>query len=255
VVSVAVIVPCYRESDRFDVDAFVALAGRVDRLVLVDDGSDDGTPDRLDEVAARAKGRVTVLREERNRGKAEAVRVGIRHALDEGADMVAYFDADLATPVDELVRLIGVLNGDAALSVVLASRVSLLGHAIDRRPSRHYLGRMYATGASLALGVPVYDTQCGAKVFRASPALDAALRTKFPDRWSFDVELLARLLHPGADVEPVPATAIVEVPLRTWRDVAGSKVRLWSSVRAVLALHGVRRRIRKRSRARRARRR
>lgn len=252
--TVAVVVPCYRESARFDVGAFVTLAGRVDRLVLVDDGSDDGTPDRLDEVAARAKGRVTVLREPRNRGKAEAVRAGMRHALDEGADMVGYFDADLATPIDELLRLIGALNGDAALSVVLASRVSLLGHTIERRPSRHYLGRMYATGASIALGVPVYDTQCGAKMFRASPTLQAALESRFPDRWSFDVELLARLLHPGPGVDPVPAAAIVEVPLRTWRDVAGSKVRPWSSMRAALALHGVRRRVRKRTRARRPRR-
>lgn len=249
--TVAVVVPCFREAERFDVDAFVALAGRVDRLVLVDDGSRDGTADLLDEVALRTGGSTVVVRLDKNRGKAEAVRAGMRRALDDGADVVSYFDADLATPVDELLRLIGVIHGEPNRAVVIASRVGLLGHAIERRMSRHYLGRLYATAASVTLGVPVYDTQCGAKVFRAGPALDAALADRFPDRWAFDVELLARLIHPPAGVEPVGSDAIVEVPLRAWRDVAGSKVRPSASVRAVLALLGVRRRIRKRRRARR----
>lgn len=245
--TVAVVVPCYEEAGRFDVDTFAALAHRIDQLVLVDDGSADDTARALDAVAARAAGRATVARHDRNRGKAEAVRTGMLAALDAGADVVAYFDADLATPVDELLRLIEVLHADQSRSVVIASRVGLLGHAIDRRLSRHYLGRLYATAASLTLGVPVYDTQCGAKVFRASPALRAALTTPFPDRWAFDVELLARLLHPHPEVVAVTAEQIVEVPLLAWRDVAGSKVRPLASVRAALALAGVRRRMGRRA--------
>ena len=247
--TVAVVVPCYDEADRFDVDAFVALAARVDRLVLVDDGSTDGTAAVLGAAAERSGGGVTVLRLARNAGKAEAVRAGMRAALDDGADVVAYFDADLATPVDELLRLVEVLLADDDRSVVLASRVGLLGHAIERRMTRHYLGRLYATAASLTLGVPVYDTQCGAKVFRESAALRAALADPFPDRWAFDVELLARLLHPRRGVPALGADAIVEVPLRAWRDVAGSKVTPAASVRAVAALWGVRRRIVSRGRA------
>lgn len=239
----AVVVPCYDEAPRFDVDAFVGLAAKVDRLILVDDGSTDGTLQLLGEVAQLAGDGVTVLRLARNGGKAEAVRAGMNAALDAGAEVVAYFDADLATPVDELLRLIEALVADAARSVVLASRVGLLGHAIERRMTRHYLGRLYATAASVTLGVPVYDTQCGAKVFRDAPALRAALADPFPDQWAFDVELLARLLHPAGGVAPLAADEIVEVPLRAWRDVAGSKVRPVASVRAVLALWGVRRRI------------
>jgi glycosyltransferase involved in cell wall biosynthesis len=242
-VTAAVVVPCYDEAPRFDVDAFVGLAAKVDRLILVDDGSTDGTLQLLGEVAQLAGDGVTLLRLARNGGKAEAVRAGMNAALDAGAEVVAYFDADLATPVDELLRLIEALVADAARSVVLASRVGLLGHAIERRMTRHYLGRLYATAASVTLGVPVYDTQCGAKVFRDAPALRAALADPFPDQWAFDVELLARLLHPAGGVAPLAADEIVEVPLRAWRDVAGSKVRPVASVRAVLALWGVRRRI------------
>ena len=246
--TVAIVVPCFDEASRFDVDAFVGLAGEIDRLVLVDDGSTDATADLLDQVAARAGDRVRVLRLARNGGKGEAVRAGMRAALDEGASITGYFDADLATPVTELVRLLDVLHGDATRDVVLASRVGLLGHAIERRLTRHYLGRLYATAASVTLGVPVYDTQCGAKVFRDTPALRSALANPFPDRWAFDVELLARVLHPGGGVAPVAPEAIVEVPLRAWRDVAGSKVRPAASVRAALALVAVARGIRRRGR-------
>ena len=246
--TVAVVVPCYDEAARFDVDAFVGLAAKVDRLLLVDDGSTDGTAALLEQVAARAGEDVQVIRLGRNGGKGEAVRAGLRAALDDGASITGYFDADLATPVDELLRLVDVLHRDASRDVVLASRVGLLGHAIERRLARHYLGRLYATAASLTLGVPVYDTQCGAKMFRDTPALRAAVGTPFPDRWAFDVELLARLLHPGGGVPAVRPEAIVEVPLRAWRDVAGSKVRPAASLRAAVALLTVARGVRRRRR-------
>jgi dolichyl-phosphate beta-glucosyltransferase len=121
--------------------------------------------------------------------------------------------------------------------------VALLGHSIDRRAARHYLGRMYATAASLALSVPVYDTQCGAKLFRAGPTLTAALSNPFPDPWSFDVELLARLLYPADDLPPLRPDEIVEVPLLEWRDVGGSKLDPAAALRSLAALGGVRRRI------------
>src|SRR5690606_14715992 len=118
-----------------------------------------------------------------------AVRHGLRQLVPDCA-VVGYLDADLATPVDEFRRLKDLLTARPDCQAVLASRVALLGHSVHRHATRHYLGRLYATGASLALGVPVYDTQCGAKLFRTNPALRAALTVPFPDRWSFDVELL-----------------------------------------------------------------
>jgi dolichyl-phosphate beta-glucosyltransferase len=101
---------------------------------------------------------------------------------------------------------------------------------------RHYLGRIFASIASMVLTLHVYDTQCGAKVMRSSSALHDALREPFLSRWAFDVELLGRLLAGSADVAPVSKDAFLEVPLEEWRDVAGTKLRLGSMVGATAHL-------------------
>jgi hypothetical protein len=118
----------------------------------------------------------------------------------------------------------------------MGARVALLGTAIERRAARHYAGRLFASAASVALGVRVYDTQCGAKVFRRSDALVAATAHPFRSRWAFDVELLDRLLQGGGGAAPMPASALLEVPLQSWRDVPGSRLRVSG---AFLALVGV----------------
>jgi dolichyl-phosphate beta-glucosyltransferase len=244
----AIAVPCFNEAGRLGVEQLLALSRSLGHLVLVDDGSTDDTHVQLEALAASAApGTVEVIRLPSNAGKAEAVRVGMQRALESGAPVVGYFDADLATPTAELERMVELLDADPSRQVVLASRVGLLGYRIERRMTRHYLGRVYATAASLTLGIPVYDTQCGAKVFRSGPELAAALEQSFPDRWSFDVELLARLLYPAPLQRAVDVSQIVEMPLREWRDVGGSKLGLVSGVRATLALAGVRRRIRRRA--------
>jgi hypothetical protein len=114
--------------------------------------------------------------------------------------------------------------------------VALLGHRIRRSATRHYLGRVYATASSLILGLQVYDTQCGAKVFRATPALRAALQDPFRSRWAFDVELLARLTRGTGTVPPVAAEALLEVPLEQWADVGGSKMGPREAITAVVDL-------------------
>jgi glycosyltransferase involved in cell wall biosynthesis len=225
-VAATLIVPCYDEEKRLDGAALLAMvdADAALRLLLVDDGSRDGTRRLLESLAAARPARIAVLGLDQNGGKAEAVRRGLGAALEAGADVVGYFDADLSTPPAEVARLLTVLaSRDAA--VVMGSRVALLGSDIHRKASRHYLGRAFATVASHLLAVRVYDTQCGAKVFRRTPALVAALAEPFLSRWAFDVELLGRLLVGTPDAPGVPAARVVEVPLGSWRDVPGSKLK------------------------------
>lgn len=223
-----IVIPCFNEARRLDRAGFFAFAAEPRlSLLFVDDGSTDGTLAVLEQLAAELRARgvpAETLALERNQGKGEAVRRGMAAALGGGADVTGYFDADLATPPAEMVRLVHTLL-ELPIDVALGARVALLGRRIVRSAHRHYLGRVFATAASLVLGLPVYDTQCGAKAFRHTPSLKAALGQPFSARWAFDVELLGRLLAGGPGAPGIPAAAFLEVPLREWRDVGGSTLR------------------------------
>ena len=107
--------------------------------------------------------------------------------------------------------------------MVFGARVKLLGRCVERRAVRHYLGRIFATFVSTMLNLPIYDTQCGAKLFRVTRSSDALFRAPFLSRWIFDVEIIARYLREvGAEAA---AKRIYEFPLMCWVDVAGSKLK------------------------------
>jgi dolichyl-phosphate beta-glucosyltransferase len=230
-----VVVPCFNEADRLDRRAFEVLLEGEDApyILFVDDGSTDGTASLLDGIAGRNPARCRVIRCGTNAGKAEAVRRGMRAALDAGAARVAYWDADLATPLAHVAEFADTLARRPDVDVVMGARVRMMGRRIDRSGARHLIGRAYATLASVALGLPVYDTQCGAKMFRSSAALATALERPFRSRWSFDVELLQRLQRAWRDRG---MDRIIEVPLPEWRDVGQSKVSLVAGGRAFLVL-------------------
>jgi len=225
------VIPCYNEAERLpvaDYRAFLVASEAID-LLFVDDGSTDGTFDILREMAASGGDRVSALRLPENRGKAEAVRTGILAALDGDPRYVGFWDADLATPLDSVLEFREILELNDQLDWVLGSRVRLLGRRIDRKPHRHYVGRIMATMFSAWLHLPVYDTQCGAKMFRASEELRAIFAEPFVTGWLFDVELLARLIRARGDIASV-RRSVIESPLPRWIDVKGSKLGLRSVV-------------------------
>ena len=170
-----IIVPCFNEAARLRGDAFEGFAGEHPdiRFVFVDDGSTDDTLRVLQDLEARCPDVGIVVSQPRNRGKAEAVRVGMNRAFSEGATYAGYWDADLATPLDEIPAFVDVLDAHPRVQMLLGSRVKLLGRSIERRAIRHYFGRVAATAISVTLKLPVYDTQCGAKLFRVSPECEA----------------------------------------------------------------------------------
>ncbi len=223
-----VVVPCYNEAKRLNVRAIQEFGRRNNsaELLFVNDGSRDETLELLEHLYMGNPTRFSFLHLARNQGKAEAVRQGMLMAVNAGADYVGFWDADLATPLDDIEPFCRILDGKPAIDVVVGTRMRLLGHAIERRPIRHVLGRVFAHTASLALGVRLFDTQCGAKLFRVTDTLPAVLQEPFLTRWIFDVEIFARMKQVRkAQQQTLLSNAIYEFPLDAWRDVAGSNVR------------------------------
>lgn len=234
------IVPCYNEAERLPVEAVREFLGEDNpgvKLLFVNDGSTDTTAEVLELLARELPEQCQAMSLPRNSGKAEAVRQGIMAALDFEPRVVGYWDADLATPLDQIPRFVERLEQQPELEVVLGSRVQLLGARIDRSPHRHYLGRIFATAVSLVLGLPVYDSQCGAKAFRVTPNTRHVFSRKFQTSWIFDVELLGRYLEIYRKQAPeIEQLRFSEYPLPCWRDVAGSKLRPAHTVQAAYQL-------------------
>jgi glycosyltransferase involved in cell wall biosynthesis len=239
------VIPCFNEAARLPrpvFEAFVEAHPGVS-FVLVDDGSADATGTLLAEMAARRPDRFRVCALGRNHGKAEAVRRGMLEALDQEPCFAGYWDADLATPLDALPEFVRVLERRPELAVVFGARVRLLGRAVVRPPGRYLLGRLFAAAAAQLLDLPIYDTQCGAKLFRCSPAVRALFETPFVSGWVFDVELLARMLAQQRSGDGLPvAERVYELPLRSWHDVSGTKLHPGDLPRLLLDLWRIRRR-------------
>jgi len=160
---VALVVPCHDEAKRLDVDAFVAFARASTPeapcvVVFVDDGSGDDTLAVLREIRDRAPaGAVEILADRANVGKAEAVRRGLRFAIERlRASHVAFWDADLATPLDHVRLFRDVFETRPEIDIVFGARVGLLGRDISRSMTRHYMGRVFATLASWTLRCVLY---------------------------------------------------------------------------------------------------
>lgn len=237
------VVPCYNEAARFDRAAFEAFLTRSTgvSLVLVDDGSQDDTAKLLEQLRAAHPRRVTVLGLGENVGKAEAVRRGVKLSLRRSPAMVGYWDADLATPLDTALDFRDVLSERPELVLVMGSRVALLGRQIRRKWTRHIVGRAFATAASLTLNLVVYDTQCGAKLFRVTEATAAIFEQPFRTRWIFDVEILARMIAGVAAAgERAVEEVVYEFPLLKWEDVVGSRLKWRDFLVAGMDLVGIR---------------
>ncbi len=217
----AIVVPCYNEQTRLDAEALSSFSCKHPELIfiLVDDGSADGTGAVLASLSERHTRSMRVISLPVNRGKAEAVRSGMLEALKTEAPFLGYWDADLSTPLDEIPAFINLLRDKAECEMVIGCRLRRLGANISRTFIRHLIGRTVATMVSCYLKLPVYDTQCGAKLFRRETASEL-FREPFVSRWLFDVELLRRMSRGRA------ITAVCEHPLSAWQDVDGAKLKL-----------------------------
>ena len=234
-----VVVPCYNEAQRLRPEQFTLFLaqGHGIRFLFVNDGSTDKTLFVLRALQQQHPEWIDVFDQQPNAGKAEAVRSGLLEAVkDPETAYVGFWDADLATPLNAIPDLLDKLSSTPGLEMVFGARIRLLGRHIHRKPVRHYLGRCFATVASSLLRLPIYDTQCGAKLFCVTPDLREILKGPFMSRWIFDVEILARFVALRQGNFDHLRDVIYEYPLERWEDVAGSRVKPFDFIRAMREL-------------------
>jgi glycosyltransferase involved in cell wall biosynthesis len=222
--SVSIVVPAYNEEGRLpsSLDAILGFLQRrqprFHEVVVVDDGSADGTAECVREYAKTHES-VRLLQNPGNRGKGYAVRHGM---LDAKGEWRLFTDADLSAPIEELDKLAAAAERDQAL-VAIGSRAldrSLIG--VHQPLTREYAGRIFNTVMRRITGLPWLDTQCGFKLYHASAAEQIFPRQRM-DGFSFDVEDL--VIARGLGIR------VVEVPVR-WNNVEGTKVSLAQGLRS-----------------------
>lgn len=221
-----IIIPCYNEATRLPVAAFESYWQQhpTVRFCFVDDGSTDQTRTLLERLQTTHPEQVEALILPHNQGKAGAVRAGMLHVAQTAqADYLGFLDADLATPLSAIQDLERRIAEQPSLDLVMGSRIKYLGTDIQRNPFRHYAGRVIATLISTILKLGVYDTQCGAKLFRRA-VVDGLFAEPFLSPWLFDVELLARLIrqHGRDQIQ----RHVAEMPLRQWIEMDDSRIKL-----------------------------
>lgn len=234
---ICIVVPCYNEEKRLDVAAFssfITAHPDID-FVFIDDGSKDATFALIQKLEAQFSTQVKAIKQPENGGKAEAVRCGVMFASERKKyHYIGFWDADLSTPLNEIIRMSSLFSNDT--KILMGSRINRLGAEIRRDYKRHILGRIFSTFSSLILDLPVYDSQCGAKLFEASLIQDLFGKT-FITKWIFDVELLAR--YKSKVGKNTLMNTVIEVPLLKWEDVGGSKIKFTDFLKVPFELYKI----------------
>jgi dolichyl-phosphate beta-glucosyltransferase len=213
------------------VAAFLAEKPYAAEIVVVDDGSPDGTAEAaraaLAELAAtggRPAGQV--IRLGRNRGKGAAVREGV---LASAGDVVLFADDDLSTPIAEADKLVAAI--EAGADAAIGSRALAASEIRARqRPPRELMGKVFNALVRLLVLRGYPDTQCGFKAFRREAAREVFSRLR-TEGFAFDVEVLVLCRERGYRVAQVPVV---------WSDSRPSRLRFlkgsWTMFRELLVI-------------------
>lgn len=215
--SLSIVVPAYNEATRLSkslrqIAAYLDNYPAESELIVVDDGSTDGTAETARAQLAETKSlRTSVISYKSNLGKGRAVRLGL---LASRCDVALFTDADLSTPITEAPKLIDPIASDQC-DLAFGSRAldrSLIG--VHQPWRREQGGRVFNLAVRLATGLPFWDTQCGFKAFRMK-VCRAIIEGATIDRFGFDVELLYVAYRAGLRLK--------EIPVR-WDHAEGSKI-------------------------------
>ncbi len=217
----SVVIPAYNEEARLPdslrtVRAFLEAQAYASEVLVVDDGSQDGTAGAVQRAASDWPA-LRLLRNPGNRGKGFSVRHGMLEAAGEWA---LFSDADLSAPIEEATLLLE--KAAEGFDVVIGARTrdDLIG--THQSAFREAAGKSFNLVMRGATGLPYRDTQCGFKLFRREAA-QAVFRRQRLRGFGFDVEILFLAQRLGF--------RCADIPVR-WNNAAGSKVGMFSGLDA-----------------------
>ncbi len=211
----SIVIPAFNEEKRIDkslsdTNAYMSNFGMEYEIIVVDDGSEDGTSKIVEDMATKLPS-VRLIRYEKNMGKGHALRTGV---LATQGDFVLVMDADLSTPMEELRKLMSCV-ADRRYEISIGSRALALSDIIRKQPWwRQGMGKIFNKIVKILVIGDFEDTQCGFKLFDGDAARDLFGEAKI-DRFACDVEILARAKRKGLRIK--------EVPIR-WVDSPDSRV-------------------------------
>ena len=212
--ALSVVIPCFNEEQRLprtieQIERYLDARNTRYELILVDDGSADGTRMIMD-AAAERQGAIRIEALPHNRGKGRALAVGVEAAK---GDEILLTDADLSTPIEELDKLQAALSTGAGVAIgsraLRASRVE-----ISQPVYRVIMGKAFNLIVQAVLLPGIWDTQCGFKLFRGEVA-HAVFAGLVTDGFGYDPEVLFRARKQGVKIAEVPVV---------WRNSAPTKV-------------------------------
>ena len=201
----SIVIPAYNEAARIELTLERVLGCVQQRqwdaeVLVVDDGSADGTPELVKRWMEQTD-RLHLIQNPGNRGKGYSVRNGLLQAAGE---VVLFTDADLSAPMVEAERLIAAIHGGA--DVAIGSRwLDRQRQTIQQPVYRQVFGRCFNWITRRVMGLPFKDTQCGFKAFRREAA-QVIFRLQTIERWGFDPEVLFIAQRLKYAISEVPVT-------------------------------------------------
>ena len=216
-----IVVPCYNESQRLLSTDYLQFVKEYPEfhLIFVDDGSTDNTFEIIEDLSKQSAN-ISAIKQSKNTGKAQAIRFGMEHIINQPFDCIGYLDADLAIPFSELLRLKDKLGN--GYDFVFSSKKVTEGSDLEYKFKRYFVGRVLSSMVKMSLKTSIFDTQCGCKLMIKDVA-KVAFKDPFINSWLFDIEILWRLIieHGNTYIEE----KTLEVPVMKLIDRGSSRIK------------------------------
>ena len=202
----SVIVPAYNEEKVIKeslLEIRKALADNVEsfEILAVDDGSSDGTKEKILEASSECS-EIVYAGYEVNRGKGGAIKHGVEEAK---GDVIGFIDADLDLSPDHLVRFIKHMD-ESDCDVVIGSKMHK-DSKLDYPPLRRFVSWGYYIILKILFGMKIKDTQTGVKIYKSSFIKKVAPLLRVSG-YAFDIEVLALCSHEGAKIDEMPVEIV-----------------------------------------------